>query len=130
MMGKDVIKDETQIIFLAMFWGGGGPYTISQVIHVYDWINRDIPSREDLEVAFNTLLSLDFISLKDDKFTIQRKIGNDFDEFRKKKRINKFKTARLYFEQYPLPTDIPNVISISQERYAEEYAKYSKAFES
>lgn len=129
-MCKNVSEGATPIIFLAMFWGGGGPYTISQVIHVYDWINRDIPSREDLEVAFNTLLSLDLITMHDDKFKIVRKIGNDFDAFRKKKRRNKFKTARLYFEQYDLPTNIPNVISISQERYAEEYAKYSKAFES
>ena len=129
-MCKNVSEGATPIIFLAMFWGGGGPYTISQVIHVYDWINRDVPSREDLEVAFNTLLSLDLITMHDDKFKIVRKIGNDFDAFRKKKRRNKFKTARLYFEQYDLPTNIPNVISISQERYAEEYAKYSKAFES
>ena len=57
-------KDQTPIIFLAMFWGGGGPYTISQIIHVYDWINRDIPSREDLETALNTMLFLNFITMQ------------------------------------------------------------------
>ncbi len=80
-MCNNVSEGATPIIFLAMFWGGGGPYTISQVIHVYDWINRDIPSREDLEVAFNTLLSLEFITMHDDEFKSVRKIGNDFDAF-------------------------------------------------
>ena len=129
-MDKDVIKSETPIIFLAMFWGGGGPYTISQLIHVYDWINRDIPSREDLEVALNTLLSLNFITMKDDKFEILRSIGNDFEAFRKKKRKNKFEIVRMYFEKCTLPTDISNIICISEDSYAAEYAKYTKAFDS
>ena len=129
-MDKNEIKSEPPIIFLAMFWGGGGPYTISQLIHVYDWINRDIPSREDLEVALNTLLSLNFITMKDDKFEILRSIGNDFEAFRKKKRKSKFEIVRMYFEKCALPTDISNVICISEDSYAAEYTKYTKAFDS
>ena len=129
-MSENTDKSTTPIIFLAMFWGGGGPYTISQIIHVYDWINRDIPSREDLEIALNTLLSLDFISMKDDKFEILQSVGNDYDKFRKKKRQRKFLTARKYFENIDMPIDIPNVVIISEEEYAEAYANYFTSFES
>ena len=79
MTRKNGIDIETQIIFLAMFWGGGGPYEISQIIHAYDWINRGIPTREELEIALNTLLSLELITMNEDKFQIPIDIGMDFD---------------------------------------------------
>jgi hypothetical protein len=128
-MSENTIHHETPTIFLAMFWAGGGPYTIAQIIHVYDWINRAIPSRIDLEVALNTLLSLNLITMQDDKFLIPRNIGNDFDVFRKKKRKSKFKCVDMYFRQYnPLP-DIPQLIEISKETYSSELTKYYKIFE-
>ena len=112
-----------------MFWGGGGPYTIAQIIHVYDWINRDIPSRKDLKTALNTLLALDLIIMQEDKFLISRNRGNDFDAFRKKKRKSKFKSVQMYFERFnPLP-EIPKVIELSQETYAAELANYEKTFD-
>ncbi len=124
----NTINDQTPIIFLAMFWGGGGPYTISQIIHVYDWINRDIPSREDLETALNTLLFLNFITMQDDKFTVTRNIGDDFDKYRKKKRKNKFETVSMYFTQYiPLP-DVPVIVEVSEETYSTELTKYKESF--
>ncbi len=113
-----------------MFWGGGGPYTISQIIHVYDWINRGIPTREDLEKALNTLLALNFIETKDGKFLVTRKIGNDFDAFRKKKRNGKFKIVRKYFEQFDLSAKFPRVIKISKELYSSELKKYKKFMDS
>ena len=122
-------KDQTPIIFLAMFWGGGGPYTISQIIHVYDWINRDIPSREDLETALNTLLFLNFITMQDDKFTVQRNIGEDFDEYNKKmKQKSKFVNVRMFFNQYtPLP-DVPIIVEVSDKTYSNELTKYKESF--
>ena len=128
-MSENSIPRETPIIFLAMFWGGGGPYTIAQIIHVYDWINRDIPSRKDLKTALNTLLALDLIVMQEDKFLIPQNIGNDFDAFRKKKRKSKFKSVRMYFERFsPLP-ETPQLIELSQETYAVELANYEKSFD-
>ena len=129
-MSENTIEQETPIIFLAMFWGGGGPYTISQIVHVYDWINRGTPSREDLELALNTLLSLKLITLQDGKFSVPRNVGKDFDIFRKKKRKSKFTTVRMYFEQFNPPTDLPNFIELSEEIYTSELKKYRKYMES
>lgn len=109
--------------------GGGGPYTISQIIHVYDWINRDIPSREDLETELNALLFLNFISMQDDKFKVQRDIGEDFDKYnRKMKHKSKFVNARMFFNQYtPLP-HIPVIVEVSEKTYSTELTKYKELF--
>ena len=125
-MCKSEIDLETQIIFLAMFWGGGGPYRISQIIHVYDWINRGIPRREELEIALNTLLSLGLVTINDDKFLIPIDIGMDFDAFRKRKRKGKFKIMKMYFEQFSLPAELPTTIEISNKQYSSELKKYEK----
>jgi len=129
-MSEKIIYDDTPIIYLAMFWGGGGPYTISQIMHVYDWINRGIPTREDLEKALNTLLALNFIEMKDDKFLVTRKIGKDFDVFRKKKRNGKFKIVRMYFEKFDLSAKFPRVVKISKKLYSDELKKYHKFMDS
>ena len=73
-----------------MFWGGGGPYTISQILHVYDWVNRGIPRREELEHALHTLLSLELITVHENIFQIPLEIALAFDAFRKKRRKSKF----------------------------------------
>jgi len=129
-MSENTVNQETPIIFLAMFWGGGGPYTIAQIIHVYDWINRDIPNRKDLELALNTLLSLKLITMQDGKFSVPRNVGEDFDKFRKKKRKSKFKTVRMYFKQFNKPTNLPKLIELSKEIYTSELNKYRKFMES
>ncbi|MHC5036061.1 MAG: hypothetical protein ACYTHM_01990 [Planctomycetota bacterium] len=119
---------ETPIVFLAMFWGGGGPYSISQLLNVYDWINRDIISRKDLEKALNTLLSLNLIVQQDDKFRIPRDVGMAFDVFRKKRRKSKFKTVRKYFEKFDIPKKVPKTIRISEKRYQSELERYKASF--
>jgi len=128
LMNNKMFNNETPIIFLAMFWGGGGPYTIAQIIHVYDWINRDIPSRSDLEIAINTLLSLNLIKRQDDKFIIPKNIGNDFDGYRKKKRKRKFATARMYFEQFNPPPEMPPIFELSEELYKSALNNYLESF--
>lgn len=120
----------TQIIFLAMIWGGKGPYTISQIIHVYDWINRAVPNREELEIAINTLLALDLLIMNDGKYIIPIEIGQDFEAFRKRNRKSKFKTVQMYFDRLNREIDLKQSIEISQKEYASELRKYEKFMES
>ena len=37
------------ILFLALWWAGGQDCTLSEIIGLYDWVNRDIPTAEDLD---------------------------------------------------------------------------------
>jgi hypothetical protein len=123
-----MVGGETPIVFLAMFWGGGGPYTISELINVYDWINRDIVSRADLERALNELLMLELIQVKDNAYLVPRTVGMDFDTYRKKKRKGRFQIARMYFEQFDLPRRAPRTVRLTEARYASELKKYRDSF--
>ena len=116
-MNMEIEHNDSPVVFLAMFWGGGGPYTIPEIIRVYDWINRSIPERENLESALNTLLAMHLIEKQDDKFLVPLSRCLEFDAFRKKKRKDKFKTVRLYFKQLPTVMEIPEVVSLSEEQY-------------
>lgn len=127
-MNEQIIRSETPTIFLAMFWGGGGPYTIPQIIGVYDWVNRATPSREDMETALNTLLGMKLIEQKGDTFSIPREQHAAFDAFRKKKRKGRFENVRLYFEQLPEVTEVPTLIRLTAEAYEGHMREYRRAF--
>ncbi len=122
-------KSETPVIFLAMFWGGGGPYTIPQIIHVYDWINRAVPTRGEMETALNTLLAMGLIKRHDNAFFVSPSHGRAFDAFRKKKRKRKFVTVRMYFEQLPPLADVPRTIRLTEAQYKAHIQAYRRAFD-
>jgi hypothetical protein len=119
---------ETPIIFLAMFWGGGGRYTLPDIVGVYDWVNRAIPSRTEMQTALNTLLAMGLIKQKDDTFLIPKRQHAAFDTFRKKKRKDRFDTVRMYFRQLPEVAHIPEVVKLTESEYKAHLKAYHKAF--
>jgi len=121
-------KSETPIIFLAMFWGGGGPYTVPQIINAYDWINHAIPTRAEMEVALNYLLAMGLIEQRGNTFRVSESHGRAFDTFRKKKRKRKFVAARMYFQELPSLVTLPRVIRLTEAQYKEHLETYRKAF--
>lgn len=125
-MSETNIDIETQIIFLAIFWGGGGPYSISQIIHVYDWINRGIPRREELEDALNLLLFHKLLKRENNQYYIPKNIGDEFDAFRKLKKKSKFEVVKMYFKNYRQPPDLKKQVLISEKEYKDELKKYKE----
>jgi len=45
------------VLFLSMFWGGNPVCTLTDMIWLYDWVNRDIPSAQQLDGALNRLIA-------------------------------------------------------------------------
>ncbi len=128
-MNNGNLRMETEIIFLAMFWGGGGPYTISEIIGVYDWINRAIPNRLEIQTALNTLLAMGLVEQRGGKFLIPEEQFCTFDSFKKKRRKNKFDLVTLYFRQLPAISDPATVVELTEDEYKAHYKAYAKAFE-
>ena len=129
-MHKEHLDNETKIIFLAILWAGGGPYSVSQIIHAYDWINRAIPSREEMEYAINFLLSNNLIKADHDKYYITKDVGNEFEAYRKKAKKGKFKVVKMYFDKIK-PHDIDEMrIKISESEYKSALKKYSEFMQS
>ncbi len=127
-MPKALDASETPVIFLAMFWGGGGPYTLAEIIHVYDWINRAIPTRDELVSALNILLAMGQIERQEGEFQVSRTAGRAFDAFRKRRRKNKFAAAKMYLEQVPRPARVPSVVRLTEAQYAAHVQAYHQAF--
>ncbi len=127
-MPKALDASETPVIFLAMFWGGGGPYTLAEIIHVYDWINRAIPTRDEMVSALNMLLAMGQIERQEGEFQVSRTAGRAFDTFRKRRRKNKFAAAKMYFEQVPRPARVPSVVRLTEAQYAAHVQAYHQAF--
>jgi hypothetical protein len=119
---------ETPVVFLAMFWGGGGPYTIPQIIHVYDWINRAVPTRGEMESAINTLLAMGLIEQRGNTFRVSESHGRAFDAYRKKKRKRKFVAVRMFFQGLPSVATVPRVIRLTEAQYKKHIETYRKAF--
>jgi len=119
---------EAPIIFLAMFWGGGGPYTIPQIMWVYDWINRAVPNRDEMESALNALLAAGLVQETGGKFLLPRGECRKFDAFRKKKRKDRFDVARLYFRALPRPVEISRVVRLTANEYKSLYKEYERSF--
>ena len=127
-MHNEINEDETPIIFLAMFWGGGGPYTISDIIGVYDWVNRAIPSVSEMRTALNSLLAMGLVEKTQDKFQIPKRQYATFDAFRKKKRKDRFDTVRMYFRQLPTVADVPEAVNLTEQEYRVHVSGYKRAF--
>jgi hypothetical protein len=121
--------ESTKILFLSMFWGGGGPFTIPNLLDVCDWVNRTVLSREELESAINFLLAASAIETEGNTFRISEKHGREFDSLRRKRRKDRFKTVELYFRQFAELGDPPRRLSITDSEYRIHNAEYRRIFE-
>ena len=111
-----------------MFWGGGGPYTIPQIMWVYDWINRAVPNRDEMESALNALLAAGLVQETGGKFLLPRGECRKFDIFRKKKRKDRFDVAHLYFRALPRPAEISRVVRLTAYEYKSLHKEYDRSF--
>ena len=118
------MSDEEQIVFLSMFWGGGGPFGISGILHACDWVNRAVPRREDLEAALNALLARGLIEEQEGKFAVCDGPAREFDALRKRIRKGRFQAVEQFFRRLPEPEAVPRAVTISEAEYQRHLAAY------
>lgn len=118
------MSDPAEIVFLSMYWGGGGPYEISDILHVCDWINRMFPDKEEMENALNYLLALGLVEARGEEFSIPESRYHEFAAFRKKKRKDRFETVQLFFRGLLKIGRVPSVVKLSQPEYDRHLKKY------
>ena len=127
LLNNEMLRSETPVIFLAMFWGGGGPYSISEIVGVYDWINRAIPSKAEMQTALNSLLAMGLIEEQDNTFRVPKRQHAAFDAFRKRKRKDRFDTVRMYFQQLPEVGVVPEGVKLTKSEYDSHVKENNKA---
>jgi hypothetical protein len=70
--------ESAKILFLAMGWGGGGPFLVADLLHLCDWINRTIPSRAELVEGLGELLAGRLIERSGDHYAVTADHQRDF----------------------------------------------------
>lgn len=118
------MSDDEQIVFLSMFWGGGGPFEISGILHACDRVNRAVPRREDLEDALNALLARGLIEAHEGKFAVRDAPAREFDELRKRVRKGRFRAVAQFFRSLPEPGPVPRAVTVSESEYQRHLAEY------
>ena len=117
------------VLFLALFWSGGGPHDIPGIIHAYDWVNREIISREEFISAINKLIAWKLVTHDENNFSIPEHIKQEFDAFRKKKRKDRFEVAKLYIKKQPQLNEVPIEISPTEKEFNEYINENHKAMQ-
>lgn len=117
METRNTKYSEAPVIFLSMFWAGGGPFTFSDLIGAYDWVNHAIPARAELEAALNLLLAMKLIERQGDGFFITKPRYLEFAALRKKKRKDRFDTVHAFFDQLHYVDKVPEVIRLTETEY-------------
>ena len=122
------MNQATPLVFLAMFWGGGGPFSIRDLILVYDWVNRDVLSRDEMEHALNYLLAAGVIERENGEFRIEKTHLQAFQQFRRKRRKGRFELAELYVRKLPEIRRPKRVIKLGEKAYELQLAESRRAF--
>lgn len=118
----------TQITFLAMYWSGGGTKTIPEIIGAYDWINRQVITKHELEEALTHLLSASLLEHDNAGYRITDEAYASFEAFLVKRKANKFDAVRLYFDKLPPIENVSDEVKLSDEDYKQYLNKYHTAF--
>lgn len=116
-------------VFLAMFWAGGGPFMLWQVVAAYDWVNRCILSSREMSGALNRLLAAGLIERKSRAFVIPPAIYRRFDAFRKRRRKGRFETADAFLKNYEPLVGVPRRVRLTESSYRRALDQYRKAFQ-
>ena len=118
------------VLFLALWWGGGRAATLKDVVHLYDFVDRSIPSADELDGGLNRLLAAGLVTVRDDTFRVPARVRRAFDAFRRRRRRDRFTMADEFVRAAGPLEAVPRRVRITpadQERAYEEYRRWFEA---
>src|SRR6476660_2778122 len=105
------------VLFLAFWFSRRRVLRLTDIIELYDFVNRDIPSVGELDGALNRLLAARLIAISGKGFYAPSKILRRFDAFRRRARRNRFLMAREFVESADPLTSVLRRITIRPADY-------------
>jgi hypothetical protein len=116
-------------VFLAMFWAGGGPFSLPELFHACDWINRYIPTARQTERALNRLIRAGLVNQADQRFLIARPAFLAFERFRKRRRKNRFLMAQEFLSIHQPLENLPGDVKVTQKQHRRALDEYYRLFD-
>jgi hypothetical protein len=117
------------VLFLTIRWGGGQANSLADIIFLYDWVNRDIPTAEDLDGGLNRLIAARLLHERRGRFRISANVMRKFDAFRQRRRRNRFEMAKEFVQAADPLKAAPRRVTIRREDQRRAYAEYHQQFE-
>jgi hypothetical protein len=116
------------VLFLALRWGGGRADSLADLIWLYDWVNRDIPSAELLDAGLNRLAAAGLVVERRGTFRIPAKVVREFDAFRRRRRRNRFDMAAAFVQAAGPLQAVPRRVTIRSADQRQAYEEYQRKF--
>jgi hypothetical protein len=128
-MKSAALEARDSAVFLAMFWAGGGPFALSDLIAVYDWMNHSILNAKEMESTLNRLLMAGLIQNEERGLLIPPPVYRAFDRFRKRRRKNRFEMALAFLETHESPGRVVRRVRLAEAVYRRALGEYHQKFD-
>src|SRR5262249_45116806 len=115
-------------IFLALWWGGAAARTLSEIIWLCDWVEREIPTAAELDGALNRLIACDLVVACAGRFRIPARVGRKFDAFRRRRRRGRFLMAADFVQTAGPLRLVARRVTIGPRDQKRAYAEYLELF--
>jgi hypothetical protein len=117
------------VLFLALWWGGGRAAMLKDVIHLYDFVDRSIPTAAELDGGLNRLLAAGLIAERDGRFRVPAKVLRAYDAFRRRRRRDRFTMADEFVRAAGPLGDVSRRVRVTPADQEWAYEEYRQWFE-
>jgi hypothetical protein len=117
------------VLFLALWWRGDRVCTLVDVIWLYDWVDRSIPTAEILDSGLNRLLAAGLVAERRGGFFIPAKVLREFNLFRRRRRRNRFEMAEEFVQSAGPLEAVPRRVMIRRADQQRAYDEYQRRFQ-
>jgi hypothetical protein len=118
------------VLFLVLWWPPSRRYgALTDIVGWCDWLDRSYPTAEELDGGLNRLLAAGLIQQSRDRFYVPAKVWRQYNEFRRRRRRNRFVMAREFVESAgPLAT-VPRRITIRHPDLQKAIEEFHRRFQ-
>ena len=117
-------RQQAPLLFLALFWSGREAKSVSEIIGAYDWINRLVIAKTELEDALGLLLASGLVEQVGLRFKVRDDAYAAFDTLLKKRKRDKFELAVSFLSRQPPIEEVTVGFELSENEYERCLAEY------
>ena len=116
------------VLFLALWWGAGRACALADVIGLYDFVNRGIPTAAELDGGLNRLLAAGLVTERAGAFRVPARVRRAFDAFRRRRRRDRFTMADEFVRRSGPPEAVPRRVRVTPTNQRRAYDEYCRRF--
>lgn len=116
------------VLFLALYWGGGRVSALWELIERCDWLDRSIPTTGEFDGGLNRLLAASLLAKHRTGFCIPSKVIRKFHALRRRRRRDRYVMAKQFVHSAGPLKVVRRRVTIRRADYETAYAEYRRMF--